>query len=71
MINPLTSREIVQKLRVLGFSGPYPGGNHQYMVKGNLKVRVPNPHHGQTISVGLVKKIIGQAGLTEEEWEKA
>ncbi len=71
MINPLTSREIVHKLRGLGFSGPYHGGNHQYMVKGNLKVRVPNPHHGETIGVGLVKKIIGQAGLTEEEWEKA
>lgn len=70
MINPLTPREIVQKLHVLGFDGPYPGGNHQYMVKGTLRVRVPNPH-GQSVSVGLIRKIIKQAGITQEQWERA
>ena len=70
MINLLARREIIQKLRALGFDGPYSGGNHEYVVKGSLKVRVPNPHSGQSVSVGLIKKIIKQAGTTPEDWEK-
>lgn len=39
------------------------------MVKGNLKVRVPNPHRGD-ISSALVSEIVRQAGISRTEWNK-
>ena len=27
-----------------GFEGPYGGGKHLYMIKGDLRLTVPNPH---------------------------
>jgi predicted RNA binding protein YcfA (HicA-like mRNA interferase family) len=70
MINPLPPREIYRKFRALGFEGPFQGGKHYFMRKGQLKVRVPNPH-GQDISRGLIREILRQANITAEDWEKA
>ncbi len=39
------------------------------MVKGNLKVRVPNPHRGD-ISPHLVAEILRQAGIESKEWDE-
>ncbi len=36
--------ELVRRLRRLGFDGPYEGGKHPYMVRGDLVVALPNPH---------------------------
>lgn len=33
---PVSWTELVRRLRELGFDGPYQGGKHPYMVKGNL-----------------------------------
>jgi predicted RNA binding protein YcfA (HicA-like mRNA interferase family) len=43
---PLKRRDLIRALRQLGFDGPFPGGNHQYMSKEQLKVTIPNPHRG-------------------------
>ena len=43
------------------------GGRHAFMVKGALKVRVPNPH-GDDIGVALLREILRQAGLSDDEW---
>jgi len=40
------------------------------MVKGTLKVRIPNPHQGD-ISKPLVAEILRQAGSTAQEWDDA
>src|SRR3989338_1575084 len=45
-------RHLIRRLRELGFDGPYSGGRHLFMCKGELKVRVPNPHAGN-ISAAL------------------
>ena len=50
-----------------GFVGPYPGADHEYMSRGLLEVRIPNPHGGD-ISVDLLQKILKQAGISREEW---
>ena len=63
-------RKLVQKFRRLGFNGPYSGGRHLIMVKGELKIHVPNPHQGD-ISKELVAEILRQAGLSSKEWEEA
>ncbi len=45
----------MKKFRLLDFDGPYSGGHHLFMVKGNLKLRIPNPHPGD-ISKHLVSE---------------
>ena len=40
------------------------------MSRGSLKVRIPNPHHGD-ISVALVKEILRQADIDEAAWGAA
>ncbi len=45
-LKPIKRRRLIQNLRALGFDGPYSGGNHQYMVKGERKLFIPNPHSG-------------------------
>jgi hypothetical protein len=54
----------------LGFTGHYSGGRHQFMVKGELKVRVPNLHQAGDISDSLFHEILRQAGINKEDWEK-
>ncbi len=62
-------RDLIRCLRQLGFEGPYSGGKHQFMVKGDVTLRVPNPHPGD-ISRELLARILRQAGISKEEWEK-
>lgn len=62
-------RKLIQKFKVLGFEGPYVGGRHMFMMKGELKVRMPNPHRGD-ISRHLLSEILRQAGVSTKEWEK-
>ncbi|MBI4584121.1 MAG: type II toxin-antitoxin system HicA family toxin [Planctomycetes bacterium] len=67
----ISRRELIRKFRRLGFAGPFSGGRHQFMVRGPLKVRIPNPHSGKDIHVGLVREILRQAGISSEMWENA
>ncbi|MGD0919798.1 MAG: type II toxin-antitoxin system HicA family toxin [Thermodesulfobacteriota bacterium] len=60
---------LVRKLRRFGFEGPYRGGKHPYMVKGNLVLTIPNPHKKE-ISIDLLKRILGQANIEKGEWIK-
>lgn len=69
MFKNISWRKLVQKFRRLGFDGPYSGGRHLFMVKGKLKVRIPNPHYGD-ISRFLIAEILKQADISDEEWNK-
>ncbi len=69
MPKPISVRKIIQNLRQLGFIGPYSGSRHMFMIKGNLKLRVPNPHQGD-ISKSLLSEILRQAGISVSEWNK-
>jgi predicted RNA binding protein YcfA (HicA-like mRNA interferase family) len=65
-------REFVRKLRMLGYSGPFAGGNHQFMTKlGALSVRVPNPHSGRDIGIALIRRILQISNIKQEDWENA
>jgi len=57
-----------QRLSPLGFEGPYSGGKHQFMVRDEVTVRIPNPHQGG-VSVSLLARLLKQAGVSREEWE--
>ncbi len=67
---PVSWRELVDRLRRLGFSGPYQGGKHPYMVRENVVVTLPNPHRGD-ISPDLLERILRQAGVSRAEWQAA
>ncbi|MEW6127098.1 MAG: type II toxin-antitoxin system HicA family toxin [Acidobacteriota bacterium] len=62
-------KDLIQYLRQLGFEGPYSGGKHQFMVKGAITLRIPNPHQGD-ISKDLLSRILRQAGIDKDDWEK-
>ncbi len=66
-LNPVSYSELIKRLRKFGFEGPYSGGKHLYMLKGNLRLTIPNPHK-QEIGVDLLLRILKQAGITREEW---
>jgi len=40
------------------------------MRRGNVAVTIPNPHKGD-IAVGLLARVLRQAGVSREEWEAA
>ena len=64
---PLPQREVVRRLRKLGFEGPFPGQKHPHMMKGERRITIPNPHGGD-ISSGLIAEILRQACVTRDEW---
>jgi len=55
---------------VFGWEGPEPGSKHETMFRGHAKLTIPNPHQGD-IDWSLTKRILQQASISEEEWEKA
>ena len=69
-LNPVSRRELLRKLTVLGFEGPFPGGKHQWMRRDGLRITIPNPHNG-AIDPGLIRRILRQAGVTIDEWLNA
>ena len=67
-IGPIRRADLIRNFRRLGFDGPYSGGKHQFMTKGDRTVRIPNPHQGD-IGTDLLERILRQAGISKEEWE--
>jgi len=61
--------ELVRSLRKCGFDGPYSGGKHPFMVKGDHTLTIPNPHQ-KDIGREFLARILRQAGISKEEWEK-
>ena len=68
MSGNISWQKLVKKLRKLGFDGPYSGGKHLFMTKGELKVHIPNRHKGD-ISVGLTNEILRQADISKHDWD--
>lgn len=67
-LGPVSWRELVRKLQTVGFEGPLYRGGHPYMVRGQIRVTIPNPHR-HDIGVDLLRRILRQAEVTREEWE--
>ena len=68
-LTPLRSREVIDKLRALGYEGPIAGGRHSRMVHPRSGKIIPVPvHGGKDVSVGLIRAIIRELGITPEEW---
>ena len=65
---PVPRRKHIQGLRALGFDGPFSSGRHQFMVRRDVVVIVPNPH-GRDIGLELLSRVLRQAGVSRREWE--
>ena len=68
-LGPIKREELVRYLRALGFEGPYSGKKHQFMLKGVGRLRIPNPHQSD-IGKELLSRILKQAGIDKDTWEK-
>jgi len=66
---PVKRKDLIKYLGRSGFEGPYSGGKHQFMVKGHITVRVPNPHQGD-VGRDLLARILRQAGIDKDQWER-
>jgi predicted RNA binding protein YcfA (HicA-like mRNA interferase family) len=68
LFGPIKRRDLIRYLRELGFEGPYSGGKHQFMIKGDITLRLPNPHRSD-IGKELLARILRQAKIARDEWE--
>ena len=66
---PIKRRDLIRYLRQLGFEGPYSGGKHQFMIKGDITLRLPNPHR-RDVGRELLARILRQARIQRDEWEE-
>lgn len=68
-VGPIKRKELIRLLRILDFEGPYSGGKHQFMIKGDITLRIPNPHQSD-IGGELLARILKQAKIKRATWEK-
>jgi predicted RNA binding protein YcfA (HicA-like mRNA interferase family) len=68
-VGPISHRNLVACLRKAGFSGPVGRGKHSIMQRGDVTVFIPNPHSSD-YSTGLLLRILKQAKIARDEWEK-
>jgi hypothetical protein len=66
-LTPVSWNTLVQKLRNMAFEGPYRGRKHYFMIKGDFRLTIPNPH-AQDMGLPLLKEILKRAGISREEW---
>jgi len=66
---PISRSNLVRALRKAGFESPFAGGKHAFIVRGNLTLSIPNPHRGD-IGRDLLSRILRQAGVSREEWDR-
>jgi len=69
-LSRVSFNELVRKLNALDFEGPFSGVKHLFMVKGELRLTIPNPHR-QDIGIDLLKRILRQGEIRRDEWERA
>ena len=68
-LGPIKRKTLIKALTQAGFGGPFTGGKHEFMVKGELRLVIPNLHHSE-ISKDLLIRILHQANISRAEWEK-
>src|SRR5271165_729962 len=56
-LTPVSRDELIRRLRKLGWTGPFPGKKHLFMLKGSNVLTIPNPHGSKDIGVNLLKEI--------------
>jgi len=65
---PVSRSDLIRRLSMLSFHGPYPGGRHEFLLRGHRRLILPNPHRGD-VSVDLLIRLLKQANVSRDEWE--
>jgi len=68
-LTPIARREFIRRMLRLGFDGPFSGGRHEFLLRADRRLILPNPHRGD-ISVDLLARLLDEAGVTRQEWEE-
>jgi len=68
MLSSISRRELIHKFKALGYSGPFSGGKHQFMIK---RFAFPIRTEEERLMWAYSREILRQAGIKEEEWDKA
>ena len=53
-LTPVSRREFVRRMMRLGFAGPFSGGRHEFLLRGDRRLIVSNPHRGNTAQITFV-----------------
>ena len=63
---PVSHAQLVAGLRRHGFEGPYAGGKHLFMLKGELRLTIPNPHSQDIVAAVVdISRSIGAEVVAE------
>ena len=68
MPKPISRRELIRRLRAMGWEGPRAAGPHMAMSKEGRRISVPNPHGGD-IDWTLTKRILKKARIDPAAWD--
>ncbi len=68
---PVTWHELISRLNKLGWDGPFSSKKHPYMQKDGVFLLIPNPHHGEDVSVDLIKIVLKRAEISRDQWFEA
>ena len=70
---PCKRRTFILRLRRIGFTNPYPGSRHAFMIYGHHRLSIPlNPEYSipqLKMMIGEVQEIIGRT-TQAEEWDQ-
>lgn len=67
---PQKPREVISKLKSLGFVLDHVSGSHHIMYHPQTKKRIPIPFHNKDLKTGTLRAIIRQIDLSVEEFLK-
>ncbi|HSE84436.1 MAG TPA: type II toxin-antitoxin system HicA family toxin [Thermodesulfobacteriota bacterium] len=69
---PCKRRDVVRRLRQLGFDGPFSGTRHQFMIYKQHRLAIPSNNEYSVAQLRMmireVERIIGRE-ITAEEWK--
>jgi predicted RNA binding protein YcfA (HicA-like mRNA interferase family) len=69
-LTPIPAREVIRKLRRLGFEGPFGGGKHSVMRHPETGVKISVPmHSNRDLPLGTLRAIVKASGISIEQWE--
>ena len=69
-LSPLKPREVISKLKRIGFITDHVSGSHYIMYNPKTKSRIPVPFHAKDVKTGTLRSIINQTGLSVEKFMK-
>ncbi len=70
-LHPISRRELIRRMKQLGFEGPFPGTRHDFMRRPSDQMKVPIPRaegKSREIGVKLQKIIMGEINVRTEDW---